>query len=86
MASGRRRGFGAMDPEKQREVASKGGRVAHERGLAYEFTSEAGRAAGQKGGAVVSRDREHMAAIGRLGGRAPRRRRMDREMPSSETK
>ncbi len=66
-------GFGAMDPARRREVASKGGRNAHANGHAYEFDSEAGRAAGRKGGQAVSRDREYMAEIGRRGGRAKRR-------------
>ena len=45
-----RRGFAAMDADKQREIASKGGRAAHEKGTAHEFTSEEARAAGRKGG------------------------------------
>jgi uncharacterized protein len=44
------RGFAAMSPEMQREIASKGGRAAHAQGSAYKFTSEAARAAGKKGG------------------------------------
>jgi general stress protein YciG len=43
-----------MDREKQREIASKGGRVAHEKGTAHEWTREEARAAGRKGG-VASR-------------------------------
>lgn len=39
-----------MDPNKQRQIASKGGRAAHRRGTAHEFTSEEARAAGRKGG------------------------------------
>ena len=73
MANNTRRGFGAMDPAKQREIASKGGKTAHERGLAHVFTSEEGRVAGRKGGELVSRDRAHMAEIGRRGGQAKRR-------------
>lgn len=42
------RGFAAMDPERQREIASKGGRAAHQSGNAYEFDSEKARAAGIK--------------------------------------
>jgi general stress protein YciG len=63
-----KRGFAAMDAQKQREIASMGGRAAHEKGTAHEFTSEEARRAGQKGGESVSRNREHMAAIGRKGG------------------
>ena len=44
------RGFASMDREKQREIASKGGKAAHESGHAHEFTSEEAREAGRKGG------------------------------------
>lgn len=44
------RGFASMDPSKQREIASKGGRAAHAKGTAHEFTSEEAREAGRKGG------------------------------------
>lgn len=64
------RGFAVMDPAKQREIASKGGRAAHAKGTAHEFTPEQARIAGRKGGLTVSRDRAHMAAIGRKGGEA----------------
>lgn len=63
-----RRGFASMDPSRQREIASKGGRAAHEKGTAHEWSSEEARVAGRKGGVTVSRDRAHMAAIGREGG------------------
>ena len=66
----RLRGFAAMDVEKQRQIASKGGKVAHQRGNAHEFTPEEAREAGSKGGVAVSKDRKHMAEIGRLGGEA----------------
>lgn len=62
------RGFAAMDEGKQRAIASKGGKAAHERGTAHEFTPEEARAAGKKGGEVVSKNRAHMAQIGRRGG------------------
>ncbi|HVW13445.1 MAG TPA: KGG domain-containing protein [Mucilaginibacter sp.] len=62
------RGFASMDDEKQREIASKGGKAAHESGHAHEFSSEEAREAGRKGGEAVSRDKEHMAEIGRKGG------------------
>ncbi len=67
---GGRRGFAAMDPERQREIASKGGRAAHRAGTAHRFTSDEAREAGRKGGQAVSRDREHMAKIGQKGGRS----------------
>src|SRR5579883_1500280 len=63
-----RRGFASMDDEKQREIASKGGKAAHEKGTAHEFNSQEAREAGQKGGEAVSKDRQHMAEIGREGG------------------
>lgn len=48
--NGRGRGFASMDEEKQREIASKGGKAAHEKGTAHEFDSEEAREAGRKGG------------------------------------
>lgn len=63
-----KRGFAAMDEATQRQIASKGGQAAHQKGTAHEFDSEEARRAGQKGGEAVSRDREHMAEIGRKGG------------------
>ena len=66
------RGFGSMDEERQREIASEGGRAAHEKGSAHEFNSEEARAAGRKGGEAVSSDREHMSEIGREGGESRR--------------
>ena len=47
-----RRGFASMSPEKQREIASKGGRAAHMKGTAHEWTSEEARSAGRKGGQI----------------------------------
>lgn len=46
----KRRGFAAMSPEKQREIASKGGKRAQETGRGHQFTSEEAREAGRKGG------------------------------------
>src|SRR5947209_7011856 len=65
-----KRGFAAMDKEAQRAIASKGGRAAHARGTAHEFTAQEAAEAGRKGGRTVSRDRRHMAEIGRRGGKA----------------
>jgi general stress protein YciG len=70
MAGKSRRGFASMDPSRQREIASKGGRAAHAKGTAHEWTSEEAREAGRKGGEAVSRDRAHMSQIGREGGEA----------------
>ena len=51
------RGFASMDPQRQREIASEGGRAAHEKGTAHEFTSEEAREAGRKGGMARSQKR-----------------------------
>ena len=68
MANTSKRGFASMDAAKQKEIASKGGRAAHAKGTAHEFTSDEARVAGRKGGEAVSRDRQHMSNIGREGG------------------
>jgi general stress protein YciG len=47
-----RRGFASMSSDKQREIASKGGRAAHEKGTAHEWSSDEARTAGRKGGQV----------------------------------
>ena len=54
------RGFASMDHTKQREIASKGGRAAHEKGTAHEWTSDEARAAGRKGGLASHRRREEI--------------------------
>ena len=55
------RGFASMDRSKQREIASKGGKAAHQKGTAHEWTSEEARDAGRKGGlASHKRRREQM--------------------------
>ena len=78
------RGFAAMDPAQQREIASKGGQAAHQQGRAHEFNSEEAREAGRKGGEAVSRNREHMAEIGRKGGQARGNRNRNTEGRNSE--
>jgi general stress protein YciG len=50
------RGFAAMDPKRQREIASLGGRAAHQSGHAHEFTTEEARAAGRKRHAMRNND------------------------------
>ncbi len=65
-----KRGFAGMDPEKQRELSSRGGKAAHAKGTAHEWSSEEAREAGRAGGAKVSEDREHMKEIGKKGGYA----------------
>ncbi len=58
-AKGRGRGFASMDPAKQREIASKGGKAAHAKGTAHEFTSQEAREAGRKGGQARGKNRSH---------------------------
>ncbi|MDE3156572.1 MAG: hypothetical protein KGN76_15840 [Acidobacteriota bacterium] len=55
------RGFASMDRAKQREIASKGGRAAHQKGAAHEWTSEEARLAGRKGGAASRRRKQNTA-------------------------
>jgi general stress protein YciG len=71
----RRRGFASMDTDRQKEIAAKGGKAAHAYGRAHEFTADEARAAGRKGGESISKDRKHMAEIGRLGGLSRNRNR-----------
>ena len=63
-----KRGFSSMDKAKQREIASKGGKAAHQKGTAHEFTSEEAREAGRKGGAASRARRVERAAPGTLEG------------------
>lgn len=74
---GSNRGFASMDEEKQREIASKGGKEAHRQGVAHEFDSEEARQAGQKGGQAAHAkgtahkfDSEEAREAGRKGGRS----------------
>ncbi|GGN45328.1 KGG domain-containing protein [Deinococcus daejeonensis] len=55
--NGRPRGFARMDPERQRAIASAGGRAAHASGNAHQFTSAEARAAGRKGGQASRKTR-----------------------------
>ena len=64
------RGFASMDRAKQREIASKGGKAAHQKGTAHEWTSEEARDAGRKGGIASHRRRREM---------------MEQQTPSSST-
>ena len=86
MARSERGGFAGMDSEKQREIARRGGRAAHQKGTAHEFTTDEARAAGRKGGVSVSQDREYMSRIGRAGGKSSRAgRRGGNPAPSAGT-
>jgi uncharacterized protein len=66
-----RRGFASMSPEKQREIASKGGRAAHQKGTAHEWTSEEARSAGRKGGQISRGGRGRLAEPAVVEGSAP---------------
>jgi general stress protein YciG len=55
------RGFASMDRQKQREIASKGGKAAHAKGTAHEWTSEEAREAGRKGGMASHRRRKEQS-------------------------
>ena len=61
------RGFASMDRAKQREIASKGGKAAHQKGTAHEWTSEEAREAGRKGG-MASHRRKQQQQGGESGG------------------
>lgn len=52
-----RRGFASMTPDKQRRIASKGGRAAHQQGVAHQWSADEARAAGKKGGQVSGQKR-----------------------------
>ena len=58
------RGFASMDRAKQREIASKGGKAAHQKGTAHEWTSEEARDAGRKGGIASHRRRREQMTQG----------------------
>jgi general stress protein YciG len=58
------RGFASMDRAKQREIASKGGKAAHQKGTAHEWTSEEARDAGRKGGIASHRRRREQMGLG----------------------
>lgn len=85
MANTSKRGFASMDASKQREIASKGGKAAHAKGTAHEFTSDEARVAGRKGGEAVSRDRAHMSTIGREGGHSRGARARASQGPGTNT-
>ena len=62
------RGFASMDRVKQREIASKGGKAAHQKGTAHEWTSEEARDAGRKGGIASHQRRREQTGSGPSGG------------------
>jgi general stress protein YciG len=74
-----KRGFASMDKDKQREIASMGGKAAHALGRGHRFSPDEARDAGRRGGLAISADRTHMSAIGKLGAAARARRRRTAE-------
>jgi hypothetical protein len=62
MSGSSKRGFASMNPEKQRLIASKGGREAHRQGTAHEFSSEEARAAGRLSRKRTSANRRRAVA------------------------
>ncbi|NTS43706.1 general stress protein [Flavisolibacter sp. BT320] len=52
-----KRGFAVMSPERQRQIASQGGRAAHQQGVAHEWSTEEAKEAGKKGGQASGRRR-----------------------------
>jgi general stress protein YciG len=66
------RGFASMDRSKQRDIASKGGKAAHQKGTAHEWTSEEAREAGRKGGMASHRRKQEQQetpdGMGNMGG------------------
>lgn len=78
----KRHSFANLDPETRKAIAAKGGRIAHERGVAPEFFEgdERARIAGREGGRAVARKgREYMQMIGRAGGEAYARKVAERK-------
>ena len=57
------RGFASMDRSKQRDIASKGGKAAHQKGTAHEWTSEEAREAGRRGGMASHRRKQEQQSI-----------------------
>lgn len=85
------RGFASMDPERQREIASQGGRAAHEQGKAHQFTSQEAREAGSKGGKMAHLrgtahefDSVEAREAGRKGGEASGGSRASRQQAGGE--
>ena len=61
------RGFASMDRSRQREIASKGGKAAHQKGTAHEWTPEEAREAGRRGGMASHRRKQEQAGEGQSG-------------------
>jgi general stress protein YciG len=78
------RGFASMDRSKQREIASKGGRAAHEKGTAHEWTREEAREAGRKGGIMSHRPKGEDVAPHDSGPAAPGEQDKDEEQEADK--
>jgi general stress protein YciG len=76
-----RRGFAVMDRDKQREIAAKGGRAAHEKGTAHRWSEEEAKEAGRKGGAASHRNAHR---TGRNGSKDQLTNQPPRDEPSTE--
>ena len=84
----RGRGFAGMDPERQRQISSQGGKAAHQKGTAHEFDSNEAREAGRKGGMVSGgrrRAREQAAQQNRPVSQPERETSEERESESEST-
>jgi len=82
----RGRGFAGMDPERQRQISSQGGKAAHQKGTAHEFDSNEAREAGRKGGMVSGgRRRAREQAQGRHSREAEPSSEREREREESES-
>ena len=79
-----RRGFAVMDRDKQREIASKGGRAAHLKGTAHRWTEEEAKEAGRKGGAASHRN-GHRTAVRLKGTEEPAHEGPDNDGRAEET-
>ena len=77
------RGFASMDRAKQREIASKGGKAAHQKGTAHEWTSEEARDAGRKGGIASHQRRREQSGGSPVGSADDSTIAMDRSSSSS---
>jgi general stress protein YciG len=61
-----RRGFASMSPEKQREIASRGGKAAHRKGTAHQWSPDEARNAGRKGGQISRGGRGRIVEVTRV--------------------
>jgi uncharacterized protein len=81
------RGFASMDRSKQRDIASKGGKAAHQKGTAHEWTSEEAREAGRRGGKASHRrkqEQQQQTPDGNASGNNPESASSENESPNLE--